>query len=286
MSDIKAVTKDSTEVRESVSTASSMMQAVDDMVIDSNEMCEIANDMLSEIRRAEKEIEARRSSVLDPMNAAIKAARALFAPAVESIDRAKHVLSGKILAYRQELERQRREEEAKAEAERRRAAEEARAAEEKARKEAEEARAKAAAMEAELAARAESAKTEEDVLALQQIEAERERLARQAEQAQLDAEAGALAAATAEITTTAPVTATAPPKGGHAVRTTWSAEVENMLLFAEFAAKAMRDTGDSTFIDMLDVSKTKINQIARATSGSMKIPGVKFTKSQTLSARA
>jgi hypothetical protein len=230
----------------------SMLNQSDLIVIDSNDMYEIANSMLSEVHAKSKELEARKSAIIDPLNSALKAVRALFKPAEEQLDVAKSTLKRKMIAYQDELERKRLE--AAAEAEKQRQAELAQA------------QADAAAAEAAVEEALASGNTEAFVAAADRV-------------ADVDNRMFEIEVGTAHT----PV-ATKPSGGGHALGKTYKAEIINMPAFLRFMAEQL-EKGDTRFDKTVDIKLGQLNKFGSATKNTVQVPGVLFKEERTLAAR-
>lgn len=263
MSQLIILSESDEQVVESKREAMSHHSAVSEIVVDSVEMCEIANDMLTGIRRAEKDIEAKRESVIKPMNEALRNMRALFDEPLAKLKAAKDALGNKVLKFRQDEELRRAAEMRRTEEERQRQLAEARAAEEKAAREALELRAAAQQADAETGAA----------------------LAAAAEQAEIAASQASAAASIAEVSPVAVAMAAPAPRGGHAVRTNYTATITDKKAFVSHAL-TLAASGDESWLDMIEIDDKALAKIGKATNGTMKIPGVKFDTTQKLAARA
>jgi flagellar biosynthesis GTPase FlhF len=240
--------------------AQSVLEIAQSFTIDSTEMFSAAGDELRQISTKRKAIEEARLTITRPMDAAKKAVMDFFAQPLELLGQAESLLRGEMLTYKQaedakaaaakaEAERIQREERAKAEVERR-------TAEEAQRKATEEARTAQAAGDK----------------AAQQRAAEAQRVAQEAQetaQAQIEL---------AEIAPPLPV-AVAPKAAGISFRGTWKAEVTDIVQLVTAVASRPELTA------IVQVDHAALNQLARATKGSMTIPGVRFYEEQNLAAR-
>ena len=119
--------------REEIGHIVSLYERCKSMVVNSQQDCQVAADVLSDVKARIRLLDDRRKAITAPLDAAKKSVMDLFRPAADAGADIERELKGKIGAYMTEQERIRREEQAKAE--------------EKARKERErlEARAQAAA---------------------------------------------------------------------------------------------------------------------------------------------
>lgn len=86
-----------------------------DLFIDSKESLAQATDILSKIKSSAKDIEKRKKEITDPLNASLKAARALFKPVEDDLATAERTIKTKMLDYSNEVERIAREQAAKLE---------------------------------------------------------------------------------------------------------------------------------------------------------------------------
>lgn len=74
-----------------------------------------------------------------------------------------------------------------------------------------------------------------------------------------------------------PVLVVETPRVGLGNRTTWHATVEDLDLFINYAV--------ANYPDLIQVNEKKLGELARATKGSLKIPGVKFYPEEGLVVR-
>jgi len=95
-----------TPVKRQVTTISNQ---AGDLFIDSKESLAQATDILSEIKTAAKDVEKRKKEITDPLNASLKAARALFKPVEDDLSMAERTIKTKMLDYSNEVERKARE---------------------------------------------------------------------------------------------------------------------------------------------------------------------------------
>lgn len=70
-------------------------------------------------------------------------------------------------------------------------------------------------------------------------------------------------------------------KGGHARRLKWSGEVVDRTAFYRFLA----DNPASPIGDAVDIKAGPLNKFAEATKGSIKVPGVRFSSTETIAVR-
>jgi hypothetical protein len=73
-------------------------------------------------------------------------------------------------------------------------------------------------------------------------------------------------------------------KGGHAARGRYVATVTDAPAFLAHVAALLR-AGDQTFDGVVEIKLGKLNTLGTATSGSLKIPGVTFTRDEKIVAR-
>lgn len=111
---IPQLTALSAEVQTNLSTIETVGAAVEHLVIDSNSMYEVANEERKVIKLRKNKLVKEKESITKPLHAAKSAVIKLFAPAIEYLDLQDRALGKKMLVYTQELERIRREAEAKA----------------------------------------------------------------------------------------------------------------------------------------------------------------------------
>lgn len=220
------------------------------ITVDSEEMLEIANSMVSETHKTLKTIEARREEITRPLNNAKASAIAMFRPMEEALTEAKSMLGAKIVNYRKVIEQKRRAEEERQRAE----------------------------IDAEKQAAA---------LALEQAlkevgdgVVEPEKIVAKLEQAETRAAVAALAMPTAYTA--------APATGGNAMVGDWKVEVTDLPAFLEYLAADLR-TGTPRFgntVRTQDVKVSELKAFAKSTNGEKAIPGVTFTKTDGLRVRA
>lgn len=243
--------KDDPKIQSGVATANDFLAQASDYVIDSPEMYEIGNESLGAMRKAEKELEELRTSITGPINQALKATNAVFKPMAEAIAQAKQLLGSKMLAYRNEQERIKREAEAKALAEREAELKAAREEQERVRREAEEKMAQA--------------KTEAD----------------------LEEVAAAIDAADAMVmrAEVAPAVGPAAPelaKGGHAVRRRYIGKVVKPAQYLRWLADRIEESED--WADAIDFKVGRLNNYLNATAGKAP-PGVMVEVDEKIAAR-
>jgi len=87
------------------------------MIVASDEDMKAATDLMAVIKISEKNLEEQRKFLVKPLNDHVKNINDRFKLYSVPLQRATTILKNKVLAYRQELERKRREEEARLQAE-------------------------------------------------------------------------------------------------------------------------------------------------------------------------
>jgi hypothetical protein len=250
--ELKLPTADDERVKQQREMAIQLMSQADLVTIDSNDMYEIANDLLSNAHAKLKELEAKEKSITDPISAGLKAVRDLFRKPKENLEVTKTTLKRKMLAYQTKIEEERKA--AEAEVERQRQAD------------IEAARQEAVAAEAEV----DKAVDAGDTAALTE-----------AANRLVEAEDAALAA---EVATPHVVATAKPSSGGHALGKTYKAEIIDLPKFLRHMADLI-EKGDAKFDKTVDIKMGQLNQFAKATKGTVPIPGIKFVEEKTLAAR-
>jgi len=240
---------DDEEIKAARETADKLMSDSDVTTIDSADMYTIAAEMLSDIQERIRKITEKKETVTKPLNAALKAARSLFAPIEEHLDIAKTTLKRKMIAFQDKV-----------------AAERAAAQTESNRIRAEE----IAQAQANLAAAQYDVEQVEDV---EEMSTVGEKLV-QAEQAVLVAEV-----ATPYVAATAK-----PDSGGHALGKTYDTEITNLPAFLRFMADEI-EKGDTRFDNTIDIKIGQLKAFGKATQATIPIPGVTFKRASTLAAR-
>lgn len=250
--------------------AQAALASAKDIVIDSDEMFQIAGEELRNIKALAKSVEEKRTAIVGPLNQAVKAVNALFKAPAEYLEQAESSVKRSMLVWNQEQQRKaeiaRRAAEAAAAEERRRA--EAVAAEQ--RRIAEEAERKAleAAQAAEAAAAAgdvDAAMAANDVVS-QHVAA---------------AEAAQAAVASAEVVTYKPAVAAPAKVAGTAFRTTYTAQLDDLMELVKAVAAGQAP------IQCLaaDMSFLKAQARAFKKTGPL-FPGVTAVAEHGISARA
>lgn len=240
--ELKIITPDAVALNKSANSTLIIMR---NFTIDSQMMYEQAGSELKGIKGKQKELDEKRKAITKPLDEAKKSVMSLFEEPLRILNEAEAVLKKSMIAYSNEQENLRRIEQAKLD--------------EAARIEAARLAAEGAQREAQAKAAAESGNAEE---------AER-----------ISSEAAALQATS--LMTTAPVAAKTLAKvGGISTRTTWKAEVTDLLELVKYVA------ANPHMIDLLQPNMTAINQIAKATKDNTKIDGVRVYSEQGLASRA
>jgi hypothetical protein len=234
-----------------------------EVVIDSDDMRDVAVEERNTYKAKWTELEERRKSITQPLMQAKAAVDALFKPALERLDSARQVLDKAILTYNAAQEAKRREEQARleaaAKAERERAEAEARKAQEEADR---------------LAAQAAQAATAEEA----------ERLEAAAQEAQQNAAAAAVVAETI----VAPVALPETKMAGASVRKTTDFEVVDKAAFIKWIA-AQLDTAPH-LANLLVEDSVRLRAHCRTYGpdpiGKQQIPGIRiYEKGSIASAR-
>ena len=102
-------TKELTPIR---AQASKVLNAAQGVTIKTQDDLIKAADITHNIKEVQKSAEAAKKKITDPLNEALKAARALFAPIEEAWKQAETILKTKILSYNREVETERLKKEA------------------------------------------------------------------------------------------------------------------------------------------------------------------------------
>lgn len=240
------------QVQQMTSDATAVVELAEAFEIDSPEMYTAAGNELKRIKTRIKDNEEARKALVKPLNDHVKFINDQFREPVNLLKKAEQIIKKSILAYDQEQERIRREQQRKAE-------EAARAEEERLRKEAEE---KAAKARAEAEEKRKAAQKAED-------QAAQQKAAEEAAQAELQAQE-AEEQASMKPHVHVPVMANDSPKvKGISKRKVWKARVVDF----------------SKLPDDYKVANEKaLGALARSTQGSMNIPGVEFYADETIAA--
>lgn len=89
-----------------LTTIEGELEALDGWAIDTPEDNELAADMLKDVKRRHKELEAKRKEITVPMNAAIKAVNDLFRVPRQALEQGERILKGKIAGFLDHVEQQ------------------------------------------------------------------------------------------------------------------------------------------------------------------------------------
>lgn len=241
-------------------TANDLSRKVDALEITNQWTYEEGAQLSKEIKENLKLAEGMQKKITDPINIALKAVKALFAPVLSTLEADKEIIAEKLVAYDDEQQRLQKEKEEKAQREA--AAEEARLKkikedqekawrdkQEKAQKEADEL---AAAGKAEEAAKAQAV----------------------ADKAGDKAEERAQQAA--EVFVPAPVVApTAQKPQGMHYQERWSGECTDLMALVKAVADGKAP------ITFLSANQPGINKQATATKNALQFPGIKFICTKT-----
>ncbi|MBR8362140.1 hypothetical protein KDW55_02255 [Burkholderia sp. AU19243] len=234
--------------------------------VDCDEVRDLAVQDLTKVKGLQKELEAKRKGITQPIDAAKKAVMDLFRAPTDYLDQAEALLKKAIQTYDREQERLRIAEQARLE--------EA-ARQERARLE-QEAAAREAAAQAEAQAiqrQAEQAAAAGDVEAAARLNAE----------AESRVEQGAAEVATLQTTATlvtAPTVAAPVRTAGVSTRKVWRAEVSDKLALIRFIAT------HPEYVDLLDANMPAINKIALALKANCPLDGVRVFEDNVIAARA
>lgn len=227
------------------------------VTITTAEQYEAVADDLKQVKAKWKEVDDQRKALLAPIDEARKKTHGFFRAPLEFLERAETLLKGKLVAYQDEQERRRQEEQRKVEAEARRERErleaEAREAERKAREKADEQR-----RQAEEAAAA--GKTEEAA-----------RLAARADATEAKGAERAGAKLHQAETFVAPIIHREAPKvGGITSQVVWDFEITDLAAIPR---------------EYLMVDETKIRKVVKALKGDTVIAGIKPVSRTQIGAR-
>ncbi len=267
-----------------------ILEVVNEYVVDSPAMAQLANDELRTIKTKIVKVDEMRKGFIAPARQIIAHAEALFDPALKALRQAETLLKDRLGTFAQEQQRladeSRRAQEAaerkiRQEAEQKAAAERARAEQEASEKRrqatvAEEARKKAVAegdSRAAVAAAAQSARLEEEARARQ-------------EEGEIKAAAAQLAAA-ASVSAQAP-TLVAAKIDGFSMRDSWQVELERDEAYAirriamEFIGVDQNESGELFFkppraelIGLLAFNAPSANKMAKALKNNLNVPGLR-----------
>lgn len=235
-------------------------------VVDGPEVRDLAVKDLTRVKGLQKDLDATRKSITQPIDAAKKAVMDLFRSPTTYLEQAEVLLKKAIQTYDRAEEQKRLAAQA--------AAEET-ARQERARLVAE-AAARTAAAEAEAQAiqrQAEQAAAAGDVEAAARLNAE----------AESRVEQGAAEVATLQTTATlvtAPTVAAPVRTAGVSTRKVWKAEVNDKLALVRFVA------AHPEYVDLLDANMPAINKIALALKANCPLAGVHVFEDDVIAARA
>lgn len=101
----QAVTYDATPAIVLAGQAKALLSSADAYVIDSPEMLDLAAADLRQVKTLQKEVEAKRTSIVAPLNQAVKAINELFRAPTEYLGQAESSLKHSINVYQVEQER-------------------------------------------------------------------------------------------------------------------------------------------------------------------------------------
>ena len=246
--------------------ATSALEMAKAYTIDSPQVRDLAARELTKIKGLQKDVDTKRKSITQPIDAAKKAVMDLFRAPTTYLEQAEVLLKNAIQGYDREQERKRIEEQAKAE--------------EAARLERAEMEAQAAAAEAAAQAEAQEIQRKaEQAAAAGDVEA----AARLNSEAESRVEQGAAEAATLQQTATlitAPVIASIPQTKGVSTRMVWKAEVSDKLALIRYVAE------HPEYVDLLDANMPAINKIALALKKNCPLEGVRVFEDPVIAARA
>lgn len=235
------------EGAELLTTADKALEEARAVVIDSQDMAEIANEELVSIKRKAKALDEQRKAIVDPLNLAVKNINALFKPALERLDTAEGIVKTALINW--DTEQQRIAALAKAKAE----------------KDAAEARERARRDAADALQQAAEAEDSGDTVAAETFAA----MAVAAEQ-------------TAELVVAAPAVAAPVRLAGTSIRKTWKARLpendEQKLALLRFIV------ANPQYINLVEVSAKECNKIASALKANMKIDGLTAYEDRNLAA--
>ena len=242
------------------------------IVIDSHEMYQVAADELAAIKGKVKGLEEQRTKLVAPLNQVVKDINAMFKPPMDFLTQAESTIKRSMLTYQEDVDRRRREEEARARAAAEAARERARIEQERA------ATAEKARLEQErLEQERQAALAAGDTVKAAKIEAKAEG-AQEVAEARMAGLDGAAATVVA-----APVVATVqdiPKVSGVSTRAQWVAEIDNFPAFLAHVA------ANPQFHNLVKVDEKALGQLAKALKQNLAIPGVKVSEKSILASRA
>lgn len=239
-------------VQYALQVAESSEQLAEAIVIDSQEMLDLAAETLVDIKTRIDELNERRLRITRPIDAAKKEVMDLFRPALERLEAVDKAIRQRVLAYTTEQERKRRAEREKLEAQQR---------EEAARLQRE---------ADELQRQLEQDRKDLDEATLGERHQQLDEIRAQAE--------------TAEFAAPVPQTA-APKAAGLSTRDNWKHEVTNLRELVLGIADAVR-AGDDSMLAYVQANGTAIGQTVKALKSRTRIPGVRVWNEGTLAVRS
>lgn len=95
------------------SQVSKLEKQATEIQITTQEENESALNLKSKLKETGKEITKRKEAITKPLNEALKSARELFKPIEEQFENAENIVGKKLIAYKQKVEAENREKEAK-----------------------------------------------------------------------------------------------------------------------------------------------------------------------------
>lgn len=234
--------------------------------IDSVDMRDLAAQELTKVMGLKKDVDAKRKSITQPIDAAKKAVMDLFRAPTDYLEQAEVLLKGAIQKFDRAEQARRLAEQA--------ALEEA-ARQERARLESE-----AAARDA--AARAESERIQQEAAAAAaagNVE-DAARLEVEAQQRLEQGEAEVITLQQTATLVTAPVAAAPRVTAGVSTRKVWKAEVNDKLALIRYVAE------HPEYVDLLDANMPAVNKIALALKANCPLKGVRVFEDSVIAARA
>lgn len=103
MNAITVPQQDDPQVAEQSRDVGSLLQQAEEITIDSNDMYEVADAVLSAIHARAKALDLVKSKIIDPIMTGLKNARALFSTPEERLDIAKRTLKRKMASWQDQL---------------------------------------------------------------------------------------------------------------------------------------------------------------------------------------
>lgn len=235
-------------------------------VVDCPEVRDLAVQDLTKVKGLQKELETKRKSITQPIDAAKKAVMDLFRAPTDYLEQAEALLKKSIQTYDREEDRKRIAEQARLE---------------------EAARQERARLKAEADAREAAAQAEAQAMQKQAEQAaaagDVETAARLNAEAESRVEQGVAEATTLQQTATlitAPVVTPIAQTKGVSSRKVWKAEVSDKLALIQYVA------AHPEFIGLLDANMPAINKIALALKKNCPLAGVRVFEDDVLAARA